>query len=141
MQIVAHEIGHNLGMFHDFRGGNINSRKFENGQLCTNVGGIMDYRTNPTQWTACSVGDFVRYYYAVKSARPNDGFRPSYPFCLNAAAAPTTTTRATTTSSEATTNDQSLCVENCVSSWKKSEIADCIKSTACTYACMQPKCS
>ena len=101
----------------------------------------MDYRANPTQWTACSVGDFMRYYYAVKSARPNDGFRPSYPFCLNAAAAPTTTTRATTTSSEATTNDQSLCVENCVSSWKKSEIADCIKSTACTYACMQPKCS
>ena len=102
----------------------------------------MDYRTNPTQWTACSVGDFVRYYYAVKSARPNDGFRPSYPFCLNAAAAPTTTTRATTTrSSEATTTDQSLCVADCISSWTESAIADCIKSTACTYACTQPKCS
>ena len=42
-QIMAHEIGHNLGMDHDFNGNAGVLRVDSKGANCTNIGGVMDY--------------------------------------------------------------------------------------------------
>ena len=40
---MAHEIGHNLGMDHDFNGNAGVLRVDSKGANCTNIGGVMDY--------------------------------------------------------------------------------------------------
>jgi hypothetical protein len=42
-QIMAHEMGHNLGMDHDFNGSPGVTRYDSKGVSCTNIGGVMDY--------------------------------------------------------------------------------------------------
>ena len=67
MQIVAHEIGHNLGMYHDFGdGGTSDNRVSSKGESCTGVGGYMDYIPNPNKWSPCSVEDFTNYFNLVE---------------------------------------------------------------------------
>ena len=53
-------------MEHDFIGGNVNQNRYSSqGQLCTGIGGYMDYRANPTRWSPCSAEDFHAYFSAV----------------------------------------------------------------------------
>ena len=58
---MAHEIGHNLGMYHDFdevHGGQSNS--------CNQNNHIMSYGSSKEIWSTCSKHDFEARYLWVK---------------------------------------------------------------------------
>jgi len=53
---VAHELGHNFGMWHDF-----NEKHGGDNGPCDGKG-IMSYGDHPEVWSRCSVADFTKYY-------------------------------------------------------------------------------
>ena len=68
-EMVSHEIGHNLGMYHDhdqFHGGTGDDDTSTN--VC-NRQGIMSYdrRITPKKWSDCSVNDFAAHYNSLKN--------------------------------------------------------------------------
>jgi len=67
-EILAHEVGHNLGMLHDFDGSPGNPRYDSQGRTCTNIGGVMDYYGEVFQWSTCSVEDFEQSNHACLGA-------------------------------------------------------------------------
>ena len=89
----------------------------------------MDYTQTPTKWSDCSVGDFTRYYNFVNSRRPNDGVRPSSPFCLQESTDTGGNTPAQT------------CVEKCVAEWTATGTPTCVKTASCTTACTAGTCT
>jgi M6 family metalloprotease-like protein len=57
IQVLAHELGHNFGMSHDFDDKHGGQGGHCNGQ------GIMSYGSfNYNQWSSCSKSDFQQYY-------------------------------------------------------------------------------
>jgi len=46
---MAHEVGHNVGMGHDFDGAPENPRYDSQGNSCTYIGGVMDYHPPMTR--------------------------------------------------------------------------------------------
>ena len=55
LQVVAHEIAHNIGIRHDF-----NKDKTPR-KGCNSGHGIMDYVAKRESWSDCSLRDFSRY--------------------------------------------------------------------------------
>ena len=58
---MSHEIGHNLGMRHDFDEGHGGKNNKCNGQ------GLMSYGDQPEKWSTCSVTDFTAHYNNEKN--------------------------------------------------------------------------
>jgi hypothetical protein len=74
---LAHELGHNLGMLHDFTGVYASPKKVlldSKGQTCTDIGGVMDYYVTVTRWSSCSNEFFYKLYNSEVQKKGN--------FCL-----------------------------------------------------------
>ena len=68
LQIICHELGHNLGMNHDFIDPITNPKTIfrdSNGLSCTDANGVMDYYVTVQKWTTCSVERFTQHYNNV----------------------------------------------------------------------------
>lgn len=106
--VVAHEIGHNIGMDHDFSDAH-------KAQGCDGTG-IMSYGDPPNQWSKCSKSDFVAHYTANKNN-----------WCMDEApkACDGTTTDFTTTTTTTTTPAPS-----CVQGWIKDYWCDDVNNNA-----------
>ena len=61
--VLAHEIGHGLGMYHDFYQDSRGNRYgyIIGGRPCTGINSIMDYVRSPNKWSPCS-DYFLRRY-------------------------------------------------------------------------------
>ena len=66
---LAHELGHLLGMRHDFIETSPNKTIACNNEACTDVGGIMDWygsHSGEKFWSTCSVSYLTDYYNKVQ---------------------------------------------------------------------------
>ena len=68
LQIVTHEMGHNLGMLHDFD-------VTHNGKGC-NGQGFMSYTYSLYQWSTCSKEDFLAHYNQIVASSSNSWCLP-----------------------------------------------------------------
>ena len=67
-QVLAHEVGHSLGLKHDFiESGTLDQpiytpRKDKKGKKCNGIKSVMDYKNKIDKWSTCSYEDFEDIY-------------------------------------------------------------------------------
>ena len=66
-ELLAHEVGHNLGMEHDFAARHGGNGTTGSGGSC-DFEGFMSYGNHKSQWSECSVKDFTAQYTVHKNS-------------------------------------------------------------------------
>merc|ERR1711935_1245565 len=61
-ELLAHEIGHNLGMYHDFGPSHGGTGTATTSTNDCNYQGFMSYYDHLSQWSDCSISDFTAHY-------------------------------------------------------------------------------
>jgi len=67
--VFAHELGHSLGMPHDFLKSENDPRLDESGNSCLGVNGIMSYKGVRTSWSTCSKEAIRGYFEQLSSMK------------------------------------------------------------------------
>merc|ERR1712045_543413 len=117
---TAHEIGHNLGMDHDFNTSVYNrQRKFQyrkyNKKSCK--GGLMDYGANRNGWSSCSARDFSRYITKAGTVKPCT-FAKGWTTTSSGGSSTGTSTGTSTTSSTSCTTSCAKVFKQCHNQFK-----------------------
>jgi len=115
-EVVAHEMGHNMGMSHDFADKHGGDNGPCNGQ------GLMSYGDTPQKWSTCSQADYLARYNQVGGNNWCMAAAPSA--CGGSTPSPPTTTAGPTTAGPTTAAPTSCAAMATNPSWYQDRYCD-----------------